>query len=151
MRNACGFLEVKGLAVAIEVADAMLKSANVRIVKQIKTNPALITLVVEGDIGSCRAAVDAGRALALRLNALVSEKVIGRPEPDLALFWAAPAKPAPLSESALLDFLGAVATGKRLDQIVEFLQRPESEVLAALDLVMGQGRVKKTGRRYLLA
>jgi ethanolamine utilization protein EutK len=151
MHNACGFLEVKGLAVAIEVADTMLKSANVRIVKQIKTNPALITLVVEGDIGSCRAAVDAGRALAQRLNALVSEKVIGRPEPDLALFWAASAKPAPLSESALLDFLGEVATGKRLDQIVEFLKRPESEVLAALDLAMGQGRVKKTGRRYLLA
>jgi len=151
MNNACGFLEVKGLAVAIEVADAMLKSANVRIVKQIKTNPALITLVVEGDIGSCRAAVDAGRALAVRLNALVSEKVIGRPEPDLALFWAAAPKPAPLSESVLLDFLGEVATGKRLDQIVDFLKRPEPEVLVALDSVMGQGRVKKTGRRYLLA
>jgi ethanolamine utilization protein EutK len=151
MRNACGFLEVKGLAVAIEVADAMLKSANVRIVKQIKTNPALITLVVEGDIGSCRAAVDAGRSLALRFNALVSEKVIGRPEPDLALFWAAAPQPAPVSASALLDFLGEVATGKRLDQIVEFLKRPESEVLAALALAMGQGRVKKSGRRYLLA
>lgn len=155
MQNACGFLEVRGLAVAIEVADAMLKAANVRIVKQIKTNPALITLVVEGDIGSCRAAVDAGRALALRLNAMVSEKVIGRPEPDLTLFWAtakAPvAEPVDAVLGALAGFLGEVATGKRLDQIAEFLKRPEYEVQAYLDQAIAQGRLKKSGRRYLLA
>ncbi len=51
---------------------------------------------------------------------------------------------------ALLN-LGEVATGKRLDQIVEFLKLPESEVLAALDLAMAQGQVEKSGRRYLLA
>jgi ethanolamine utilization protein EutK len=43
--------------------------------------------VVEGDIGSCRAAVDAGRLAAARLGGVVSEKVIGRPEPDLVMFW----------------------------------------------------------------
>jgi len=75
----------------------MLKSASVRLATQITTNPALITLIVEGDIGSCRAAIDAGRLSAERLGAMVSEKVIGRPEPDLALFvniqqcWKTPA------------------------------------------------------------
>ncbi|TXT38668.1 MAG: Ethanolamine utilization polyhedral-body-like protein EutK [Comamonadaceae bacterium] len=85
-----GFLEVRGLVCGIEAADAMLKSASVRLVKQITTNPGLITLVVEGDIGSCRAAVDAGRRVAERLEAMVSEKVIGRPEPDLAVFLSPP-------------------------------------------------------------
>jgi microcompartment protein CcmL/EutN len=96
MKHALGFLEVRGLVAGIECADAMLKAANVRLATQITTNPALITLIVEGDIGSCRAAIDAGRLAAERLGALVSEKVIGRPEADLALFvetrprWQAP-------------------------------------------------------------
>jgi ethanolamine utilization protein EutK len=92
MNNAIGFLEVKGLVCGIEAADAMLKAASVRLVTQITTNPGLITLVVEGDIGSCRAAIDAGRMAAERLGGVVSEKVIGRPEPDLALFLNPPSK-----------------------------------------------------------
>ena len=92
MHNAYGFLEVKGLVTGIEAADAMLKAADVRVVSQITTNPALITLVVEGDIGSCRAAIDAGRLAAERFGGLVSEKVIGRPEPDLALFFSQPSR-----------------------------------------------------------
>lgn len=96
MKHALGFLEVRGLVAGIECADVMLKAASVRLATQITTNPALITLIVEGDIGSCRAAIDAGRLAAERQGALVSEKVIGRPEPDLALFvntqqrWKAP-------------------------------------------------------------
>ncbi len=96
MKHALGFLEVRGLVAGIECADTMLKAASVRLATQITTNPALITLIVEGDIGSCRAAIDAGRMVAERLGAMVSEKVIGRPEPDLALFvktrprWQAP-------------------------------------------------------------
>jgi len=86
MNNAYGFLEDRGLVAGIECADVMLKAASVHLVTQITTNPALITLIVEGDIGSCRAAIDAGRLAAERLGAMVSEKVIGRPEPDLALF-----------------------------------------------------------------
>ncbi len=97
MKHALGFLEVRGLVAGIECADVMLKAASVRLATQITTNPALITLIVEGDIGSCRAAIDAGRLAAERQGALVSEKVIGRPEPDLALFvntrqrWKTPA------------------------------------------------------------
>ncbi|MDD2925737.1 BMC domain-containing protein [Rhodoferax sp.] len=90
MAASYGFLEVQGLVCGVEAADAMLKAANVRLIRQITTNPGLITLVVEGDIGSCRAAVDAGRSVAERLEALVSEKVIGRPEPDLSVFLRPP-------------------------------------------------------------
>ena len=86
MNNAYGFLEVRGLLAGIVCADAMLKSANVRLASQITTRPGLITLVVEGDIGSCRAAIDVGRQTAERLGGLVSDKVIGRPEPDLDVF-----------------------------------------------------------------
>ena len=85
--NAYGFLEVTGLITGIEAADAMVKSAQVRLVAQLKTNPALITLVVEGDIGACAAALDAGRLAALRVGQVLSEKLIGRPEADIELFF----------------------------------------------------------------
>jgi len=86
MKASYGLLEVRGLACGIEAADAMLKAAQVRLIRQITTRPGLITLMVEGDIGSCRAAVDAGRAAAERSESLVSDKVIGRPASDLSVF-----------------------------------------------------------------
>ena len=61
----------------------MLKSANVRLMRQYETSPGLISLVVEGDIASCRAAVDAGVAAAARLGEIVSRQEIGRPDPDI--------------------------------------------------------------------
>ena len=58
--DAIGFVETKGLIAQIEAADAMLKAANVELVKQIQIGGAYVTTVVRGDVGSVRAAVDAG-------------------------------------------------------------------------------------------
>lgn len=77
--NALGFIEVRGLVAAIEAADAMVKAANVRLIKQHNTNPGLITVVVEGDVAACRAAVDAGTAAASRLSTVISRIEIPRP------------------------------------------------------------------------
>ena len=161
MNTAYGFLEVRGLVAGIECADAMLKAASVRLATQITTNPALITLVVEGDIGSCRAAIDAGRLAAQRMGSLVSEKVIGRPEPDLALFvhakprWNRPAAPEAHSAAAgplteLLNYLASTPNGKRLDQLAQFLNLPDSDVQTLLNTALQQGRLKKNGSRYLI-
>jgi ethanolamine utilization protein EutK len=100
MKNAYGFIEVYGLVTGIETADAMLKAASVRLVAQVTTNPGLITLVVEGDIGSCRAAIDAGRVAAARLGTVVSDKVIGRPEPGLELLFSKHQMSAPQAPKA---------------------------------------------------
>ena len=67
-RNALGLIEVNGLLAAIEAADAMLKSATVRLSRRHVISPGLVTVVVEGDIASCRAAVDAGSAAAARVG-----------------------------------------------------------------------------------
>ncbi|MEJ2793302.1 BMC domain-containing protein [Iodobacter sp. LRB] len=106
MINSLGLLEVRGFVTALEAADAMLKSASVRLIRQYETNPGWISLVVEGDIASCRAAVDAGVAAAARLGEVVSRQEIGRPDPDverMILKMLAPkpkkqrvAKPAPV-------------------------------------------------------
>ncbi|MDR3221813.1 MAG: BMC domain-containing protein, partial [Candidatus Accumulibacter sp.] len=80
--DALGLVEVRGLVTAIETADAMLKAAHVRLLRQHQIHPGLISLIVEGDLGACRAAVDAGTAAAARLGEVVSRLEIGRPDSD---------------------------------------------------------------------
>jgi ethanolamine utilization protein EutM len=80
--DAIGLVETKGLVAQIEAADTMLKSANVTLVKQIQIGGAYITTVISGDVGSVRAAVDAGAAAASQNGELVSAHVIARPEPS---------------------------------------------------------------------
>lgn len=83
MNDAIGLLETKGLVAQIEAADAMLKAANVTLVKQIQIGGAYITTIIRGDVGSVRAAVDAGSAAASKIGELVSAHVIARPEKSL--------------------------------------------------------------------
>jgi ethanolamine utilization protein EutM len=78
--EAIGLIETKGLVAQIEAADAMLKAANVVLVKQIQIGGAYVTTIVSGDVGSVRAAVDAGAAAASQAGELVSAHVIARPD-----------------------------------------------------------------------
>ncbi len=83
MNEAIGLIETKGLVAQIEAADAMLKAANVTLVKQIQIGGAYVTTVIRGDVGSVRAAVDAGAAAASKVGELVSAHLIARPEKSL--------------------------------------------------------------------
>jgi ethanolamine utilization protein EutM len=87
MNDAIGLVETKGLVAQIEAADAMLKAANVTLVKQIQIGGAYVTTVVRGDVGSIRAAVDAGSAAAARVGELVSSHIIARPEKSLMEYF----------------------------------------------------------------
>lgn len=82
MINALGLLEVDGMVAAIDAADAMLKAANVRLLSHEVLDPGRLTLVVEGDLAACRAALDAGCAAAMRTGRVISRKEIGRPDDD---------------------------------------------------------------------
>ncbi len=81
--EAIGLIETRGLTAQIQAADAMLKAANVSLVKQIQIGGAYITTIISGDVGSVRAAVDAGAAAAKEVGELVSAHVIARPEASL--------------------------------------------------------------------
>ena len=83
MNEAIGLIETKGLIAQIEASDAMLKAANVSLVKQVQIGAAFVTTIIKGDVGSVRAAVDAGAAAASKVGELVSAHVIARPEPGL--------------------------------------------------------------------
>lgn len=83
MQDALGFIETKGLVALIEACDAMAKAANVDIVKKIGIGGAYVTAIVRGDVGSVRAAVEAGAAAASQTGELVSSHIIPRPAAGL--------------------------------------------------------------------
>ena len=60
MSEAIGMIETKGYTASVEASDAMVKAANVTLVKTIQIGGGLITVLARGDIGSVKAAVDAG-------------------------------------------------------------------------------------------
>ncbi len=78
-----GFIETKGLVAAIEAADAMIKAASVTLVGKETVGGGLVAVIVEGDVGAVKAAVDAGAAAAKRVGELVSVHVIPRPHSDV--------------------------------------------------------------------
>lgn len=82
MGNALGLIETKGLVGAIEAADAMTKAANVELVGYEKIGSGLVTVMVRGDVGAVKAAVEAGCAAASRVGEIVSTHVIPRPHAD---------------------------------------------------------------------
>ena len=82
-KEALGMIETKGLVGAIEAADAMVKSANVTLVGYEKIGSGLVTVMVRGDVGAVKAAVESGSAAASRLGELVATHVIPRPHTDV--------------------------------------------------------------------
>jgi len=81
--EALGMIETRGLVSMIEAADAMVKAANVVIVAWDKVDAGLVTVLVRGDVGSVKAATDAGASAARRVGELVGVHVIPRPSDDL--------------------------------------------------------------------
>jgi microcompartment protein CcmL/EutN len=81
--EALGMIETRGLVGMIEAADAMLKTANVVLVSWEKVDAGLVTAVVRGDVGSVKAATDAGAAAARRIGELIAVHVIPNPAGDV--------------------------------------------------------------------
>src|ERR1700739_3729816 len=81
--EALGLVETRGYIATIAATDAMCKAANVTLAGQVQIGNAFVTTFVRGDVGSVRAAVDAGAQAATANGELVSAHVIPRPETDV--------------------------------------------------------------------
>ena len=81
--EALGMVETRGLTAAIEAAHSMVKAANVVLIGTEKIGSGLVTVMVRGDVGAVKAAVEAGAANASRLGELVATHVIPRPHSDV--------------------------------------------------------------------
>ncbi len=78
--KALGLIETRGLVACIEAGDAMVKAANVQMIGMEQIGGGFVTVMVEGDVGAVKAAVDAGAAAAKRVGELISVHVIPRPD-----------------------------------------------------------------------
>ena len=83
--NALGMIETKGLVGAVEAADAMVKAANVNLIGRTQVGGGLVTVMVRGDVGAVKAAVDAGAAAAKAVGELISVHVIPRPHAEVEI------------------------------------------------------------------
>ena len=83
MMEALGMVETRGLVAAIEAADAMVKAANVTLIGSEKIGSGLVSIMVRGDVGAVKAAVEAGGAAASRLGEVIATHVIPRPHGDV--------------------------------------------------------------------
>lgn len=83
MQQALGLIETRGLVAAIEAADAMVKAANVKLLGRQKVKGGLVSVMISGDVGAVKAAVDAGSAACGKVGELISTHVIPRPSDDI--------------------------------------------------------------------
>ncbi len=82
-QEALGMIETRGLTAAVEAADAMVKAAEVTLVGTEKIGSGLVSVMVRGDVGAVKAAVEAGSAAASRLGEVIATHVIPRPHGDV--------------------------------------------------------------------
>ena len=83
MSDSIGMVETKGYVGSVEASDAMVKAANVTLVRQVQIGGGLVTVVCKGDVGSVKAAVEAGSEAAKRVGELVCSHIIARPHNEL--------------------------------------------------------------------
>lgn len=76
MGRTVGMIETIGIATAIEAADVMMKTADVVVFQQNKTDPSLITIFIEGDVSAVKLAIEAGKRVAYRTGAFITCSVI---------------------------------------------------------------------------
>ena len=83
MKEALVMVETRGLVAAIEAADAMVKAANVVLIGSEKIGSGLVSVMVRGDVGAVKAAVEAGGNAAQALGEVIATHVIPRPHADV--------------------------------------------------------------------
>lgn len=176
--NALGMIETYGLITAIEASDAMVKSANVRLIREFEITAGLVSVIVEGDVAACQAAVNAGVAAAERVGKVISRHVIPRPDNytgELVLEKAMMCsgnkdkvkKSAPKSSAKasvkqevvssqnlsgvpqeVLDFITKTSKGHTWNEIAKRFPKQSQKLHKEIDNLVSQGKLAKTGVRY---
>ncbi len=84
MQGALGLIETRGLVGAIEAADAMAKAARVEIIGHEAIGGGYVTVMVQGEVGAVKSAVDVGASAAKKVGDLVAAHLIPKPHKELA-------------------------------------------------------------------
>ncbi len=120
--KALGMIETRGLIGAVEAADAMLKAADVMLLGKVHAEGGLVAVMVEGEVGAVKAAVDAGAVAAKQVGELFAVHVIPRPDDSVAAILPQPPACRPVvkeqadaggvkDDTSIVDNLGAMTVG----------------------------------------
>ena len=134
MQQALGMIETRGLVGAIEAADAMVKAARVKFLGRQKVGGGLVAVMVSGDVGAVKAAVDAGAAACQRVGTLISSYVVPRPHDEIDLMIPGdpePENPAqgkkPLQEKAA-EIDSMIPAGVETEKPADKMKKPPKKV-----------------------
>jgi microcompartment protein CcmL/EutN len=83
LREAIGMVETRSMIGAIEAVDAMLKSANVKIMDFQFVGSGMVAVTVTGEVAAVMAAVETGKERASQIAEVVSSNVIPRPHDEV--------------------------------------------------------------------
>lgn len=130
MSKALGLIETRGLVAAIEAADVMLKTANVKLIGKEITDPALVTIKITGETADVKASVEAGAAAASRVGELVSKLVISQPDPQLAILFPElkEDKNVPVKENKNIPV-------KKVRREIKSFSDPEKKLVSAVERI----------------
>jgi ethanolamine utilization protein EutM len=77
--RALGMIETRGLVACIEAADAMAKAANIALTQRRAIGGGYMTIMVRGDVGAVRTALEAGAKAAKLVGEVESVKMLPNP------------------------------------------------------------------------
>lgn len=83
--GAIGMIETKGFLCAVEAANTMIKTEGIELIGKESIGEGYTTLIIEGELGAVKSAIDAGADSASKIGEVISAYVIGRPHPDLKI------------------------------------------------------------------
>ena len=141
--KALGFIETNGLVGNIEATDAMLKAAEVEFIGSATIGAGLTTVIVTGEVGDVKSAVEAGEAAASRVGELFCSNVIARPHADIEKILPAKGPAvgkagAPAGEQvALVSALGMIET----NGLTANIEAADAMLKAADVTLVGQERI----------
>lgn len=102
--NALGFVEVSGTVAAIEALDAMLKTADVKLVTwEKKLGGRLVTIIISGSISSVQEAVEHGKEMADKITKTVASAVIANPHEEIIKLFEISAKKLSMLKSGEMN------------------------------------------------
>jgi energy-coupling factor transport system substrate-specific component len=102
--KALGMIEVYGYVVAIEALDSALKAANVNLIDMTLVRGGLVTVLITGEVGAVKAAMDASKTAAERLGKVISVHVIPRPSKEIEKII--PLRPTGIESSPVISKTG---------------------------------------------
>lgn len=87
--SAIGIIETRGFTGSVEALDTLLKAADVKFVKTERIGSGLVAIMVQGEVGAVKAAIEAGAQAAGNLCEVIAAHVIARPHDDMAKYLTA--------------------------------------------------------------